>query len=248
MNPNEAIINPIRSPRSPDPGSLVILVSSRKDMMALCSLLQVKPDHSFDFMMSRICTSISESHHFSVVGPMVGAPYAAILFENLIAWGARKFIFFGLCGSISPNVKIGDIILPTGSFIQEGTSLHYGKETGEVSLCSGNILSKLKAAFEEEHLVFQEGLVVTTDAVFRETRELVYAYQEKNALGVEMELSALFTIGKYRGVDIGAVLVVSDELSTFQWKPGFGEDFFKKQCKVVQRTISKICLTLQQLK
>ncbi|MBA4368422.1 MAG: uridine phosphorylase [Desulfobacterium sp.] len=248
MNSNEAIINPIRSPRSPDPGSLVILVSSRKDMIALCSLLQVKPDHSFDFMMSRICTSAFENHPFSVVGPMVGAPYAAILFENLIAWGARKFIFFGLCGSISPNVKIGDIILPTGSFIQEGTSLHYGKKTGEVSFCSRDILTQLKAAFEEELLVFQEGLVWTTDAVFRETKELVCTYQGKNALGVEMELSALCTIGNYRGVDIGAVLVVSDELSTFQWKPGFGEDFFKKQCKAVQRTISKLCPTLQPLK
>jgi len=244
MNSNEAIINPIRSPRSPDPGSLVILVSSRKDMTALCSLLQVKPDHSSDFMMSRISTFTSENNHFSVVGPMVGAPYAAILFENLIAWGERKFIFFGLCGSISPNVKIGDIILPSGSFIQEGTYLHYGKNTGEVSYCSTDILSLLKKAFEEDLLVFQEGLVWTIDAVFRETKELVYTYQEKNTLGVEMELSALYTIGQYRGVDIGAVLVVSDELSTLQWKPGFGEVSFKEQCKAVQRTISKICLTL----
>ncbi|RPJ79429.1 MAG: hypothetical protein EHJ94_08085 [Deltaproteobacteria bacterium] len=248
MNSNEAIINPIRSSRSPDPGSLVILVSSRKDMTALCSLLEVKLDRSFDFMMSRIYTSASENHHFSVVGPMVGAPYAAILLENLIAWGARNFIFFGLCGAISPNVHIGDIILPAGSFIQEGTSLHYGKETGEVSFCSGNILSQLKAAFEEERLVFQEGLVVTTDAVFRETKELVCTYQEKNALSVEMELSALYTIGHYRGVEVGAVLAVSDELSTFQWKPGFGEDFFKKQCKAVQRTISKICLMLHPMR
>jgi uridine phosphorylase len=248
MNFNEAIINPIRTPRSPDPGSLVILVSSRKDVTALCSLLQMKPEHSFDFMMSRICTSASENHHFSVVGPIVGASYAAILFENLIAWGARKFIFFGLCGAISPNVKIGDILLPNGSFIQEGTSLHYGKKNGEVSFCSTDIHLQLKTAFEEELLLFQEGLVVTTDAVFRETKELVCTYQEKNALGIEMELSALYTIGKYRGVDIGAVLVVSDELSTFRWKPGFGEVFFKKQCKAVQRTISKLCPTLQPLK
>jgi uridine phosphorylase len=244
MNSNDAVINPVRGAKSPDPGPVVILVSSKKDYQALCGLLKGKPSHSIDFLMSRICTFTDENHHFSVVGPIIGAPYAAILFENLIAWGARKFVFFGLCGSISPEISIGDIILPKGSFIQEGTSLHYGKKIGDPSFCSKDISLQIKTLFSEEQLNFQEGFVWTTDAVFRETEELVRNYQEKNALGVEMELSALFTIGKYRGVDIGAVLVVSDELSTFQWKPGFGTDCFKKQCKKVQRIISKLCLTL----
>ena len=94
----------------------------------------------------------------------------------------------------------------------------------------------------EKEIVFQEGCIFTTDAVFRETKDLVQNYQKKEVLGVEMELSALFTIGNFRGVPISAILVVSDELSTLQWKPGFGAERFKKQCKVVQGMITKICL------
>jgi len=245
MNSNDAVINPVRGRKSPDPGPVVILVSGKKDFQALCGLFKGKPSRSMDFLMSRICTFSDEEHHFSVVGPIIGAPYAAILLENLIAWGAQKVVFFGLCGSISPEIKIGDILLPAGSFIEEGTSLHYGGKTGDLSLGSQEMFRQLKTAFSQAPLDVREGVVWTTDAVFRETRELVCAYQEKNALGVEMELSALFTIGNYRGIDVGAVLVVSDELSTFQWKPGFGTARFKKQCKSVQRMISKLCLTLR---
>lgn len=248
MNSNDAVINPIRGRKSPDPGSLVVMVSSGKHMQAICDLQPAKPDHSMEFMMSRICTFTGESHCFSVVGPIIGSPYAAILLENLIAWGAQDFIFFGLCGSVSPEVEIGDIILPSGSYIEEGTSLHYGKQTGAVSYCSEGIRKHLKVTCSEEKLAFQEGLVWTTDAVFRETKALVRSYREKGAIAVEMELSALFTIGAFRGVNIGAALVVSDELSTYNWKPGFGSDRFKKQCKTAQRMIATVCLKLQPLK
>ena len=173
--------------------------------------------------------------------PIIGSPYAAILLENLIAWGAQDFIFFGLCGSVSPEVTIGDILLPTGAYIEEGTSLHYGKQTGAVSYCSESIRQHLKASCNAQNLAFQEGLVWTTDAVFRETKTLVRSYREKGAIAVEMELSALFTIGAFRGVKIGAALVVSDELSTYNWKPGFGSDRFKMQCKTAQRMIATVC-------
>lgn len=248
MQPTKAVINPIRSKRSPDPGPVVVLVSSTKDYRSLCNCLGRKPDNSSEFMMSRIQTFVDETVHFSVVGPVIGAPYAAILIENLIAWGAQSILYAGLCGSISPAVRIGDVILPRGSFIEEGTSVHYGMKAGDISYGSETMSAVLKGCFEKYDIPFQEGLVWTTDAVFRETEELIRTYQEKNAVAVEMELSALFTIGKYRGADIGAILVVSDELSTFQWNPGFGNKDFKATCKAVQRMIANLCLTSRLMK
>ena len=63
--------------------------------------------------------------NFSITGPFIGAPYAAMLLETLIAWGARRIIFLGWCGAVAEEVKIGDIILPTAALIDEGTSGHY---------------------------------------------------------------------------------------------------------------------------
>ena len=61
----------------------------------------------------------------------------------------------------------------------------------------------------------------------RETREKVERYQKEGVLAVEMEISALFTVAKFRGAELGAMPVVSDELATFKWRPGFKmEEFY----------------------
>ena len=83
--------------------------------------------------------------------------------------------------------------------------------------------------------------VLTTDAVFREIPEKVVNYQKRGVLAVEMELSALFTVGKSYGVDMAGILVVSDELSTLKWKPGFKTDDFKKGRMAVTDIIGEIC-------
>jgi len=69
-----------------------------------------------------------------VVGPFVGAPYAAMLLETLIAWDVEKIIFFGWCGAISHDVKIGDIIIPT----------HRSIIIKEMTLYPGLLLTSLK--------------------------------------------------------------------------------------------------------
>ncbi|MBW1899703.1 MAG: nucleoside phosphorylase [Deltaproteobacteria bacterium] len=245
MNYDEAVINPVKGNNSPDPGSVVILVSSGKDMNAICTLLGAGPDDFSNLMTSRFCTIDQNGRRCSIVGPIIGAPYAVILLETLIAWGARRFVFFGLCGAISREVKTGDIVLPKGAVIEEGTSLHYGENTGKTVFCSKDTFSWIKEILSREQFPCHEGIVWTTDAAFRETTGKVSSYQEKNILAVEMETSALFTVGRFREVDVGAILVVSDELSTLKWKPGFGEERFKKNCKAVQRIITKLCLTIK---
>ncbi len=245
MKSAETVINPAKGNKSPDPGPLAILVSSNKDMNAICTLLGAAPDDFSSLMISRCCTIDRDGLRYSIVGPIIGAPYAVLLLETLIAWGSRRVVFFGLCGAISRKVKIGDIVLPTGAVIEEGTSLHYGENTGQTVFCSTNTLSLIKETFSKERISYHEGVVWTTDAAFRETTEKVLFYQEKNILAVEMETSALFTVGMFRKVDVGAILVVSDELSTLTWKPGFGENRFKKNCKAIQGVITKLCLTIK---
>ncbi len=66
----------------------------------------------------------------------------------------------------------------------------------------------------------------TTDAVYRENRSRMQGLVRQGALGVEMEASALFAVGAYRGVRVASLLVVSDELAGDAWKPGFRDPGF----------------------
>ena len=162
---------------------------------------------------------------------MVGAPYAVMILENLIAWGVETVLFIGWCGAISKNVKIGDIIIPNSCFIDEGTSPQYDSSDDSdnmISRPSAEITEKLLEIAERKKIPCHEGKIWTTDAIFRETEEKVKYYQDSNVLAVEMETSALFTVAGYRGIKAGAVLIVSDELSELKWRPGFRQESFKK--------------------
>jgi len=61
---------------------------------------------------------------------------------------------------------------------------------------------------------------------------------------VDMELSALFTVARFRRVEIGALLVVSDELGTLSWRPGFSSGRFNRSRKMAAEVIPAICQKL----
>jgi uridine phosphorylase len=192
-------------------------------------------------LMSRLYITSSDAVPVSMAGPMMGAPYAVAMMETLIAWGAQMILFFGWCGAVSPEVSIGDIIVPTGSIIDEGTSRHYGGGTDSTSPAAPKAVRKIEHILSGQDLSFRKGLVWSTDAPFRETPEKVSAARDQGAVAVEMETSALFTVGRYRQVPVGAVLVVSDEISSMTWKPGFKEKRFRDARRAVCEGLAGIC-------
>lgn len=239
----DAIIKPVRPSGCPQLGPLGLMVSTRVDMETILKtasqdLAAVKRSP----LMSRLYVA-KEGNRVSVVGPMMGAPYAVAIMETLIAWGARKLLFFGWCGAISPDVRIGDIVVPTGALIDEGTSLHYGGSVGETVSADEEASRQIAQMLKDRELSFQKGPVWSTDAPFRETPQKVEAARDRNAVAVEMETSALFTVGRYRKVSVGAVLVVSDDLSSLTWEPGFKDPRFRTARRAICQGFAKLCRT-----
>ncbi|MBA3017696.1 MAG: nucleoside phosphorylase [Proteobacteria bacterium] len=241
---DNSIIKPLKRKNSPRLGPVAVLMADDKDLRFFCKLLNISEDNFTRLLMSKVYVEDSGKQGLSVAGPFIGAPYAVMLLETLIAWGARKVIFLGMCGAISPEIKIGDIVVPTDSIIDEGTSKHYNADESLRSKPSFLIVESIKHIFNKNEIEFHDGLVWTTDAVYRETREKLEYYQAKDALAVDMELSALFTVGRFRNIEIGSILVVSDELATYEWHPGFRKKQFIKTRKIVAEVIKSLCATL----
>jgi len=216
-----------------------VMVSSESDLRILCDIMDLEGDRFKKILMSRLCIGGGDKN-ITLAGPFIGAPYTVMLLETLIAWGVRKILFLGWCGAVSPDVRIGDIIIPAGAIIDEGTSKHYGKVDGSLVRPSGNISESIKEALKKKGLFFHEGIIWSTDGIYRETREKVEHFQKKNAIAVEMELSALFTVGCFRNIEVGGILVVSDEISTFKHLAGFHEKVFRKSRKAVCEVIKEV--------
>ena len=244
MTNYDAIVNPVKSKNAPDIGSIAVMAATEMDLFLLCDLLDFKRDDYRRLFTSRLYAHQSSSGGICLSGPCIGAPYAAMMLESLIAWGARRIIFLGWCGAVSKQVKIGDIILPTSAVVDEGTSRDYTDTNSGPSQPASSMASLIGQVLEDNRIDFHSGKIWTTDAVYRETREKVENYQQQGVLAVEMEISALYSVAQFRQVELGGILVVSDELSTYKWRPGFREKRFIKTRKIVTKVIKSLCATL----
>jgi len=158
---------------------------------------------------------------------MIGAPQAVLVLERLIALGVTDVLAIGWCGSLQPNVRIGDVVLPVSAVSEEGTSGHYPLDISQPGP-SFDLLNPLERALEGRGLQVHKGGVWSTDAPFREMKSKVLKYQEEGLLAVDMETSALFTVSHFRSVRLAVAMVVSDELSTLKWHHGFMDVRFKE--------------------
>ena len=65
--------------------------------------------------------------------PGVGAPLAAGLLEEVIAFGCRRFIACGGCGVLERDVAVGHFIVVSGAVRDEGVSYHYLPPSSEIA-------------------------------------------------------------------------------------------------------------------
>jgi uridine phosphorylase len=241
MSWNDAIIFPKKGKNSPELGPVAVVSGTESDLFMLCKLFDFDADDYQKLFTSRLYVSSRSSGETSLCGPLVGSPYAAMVIENLIAWGAETLFFLGWCGSISQQVKIGDIVVATSALIDEGTSGHYQHNENGRSYPSERLVARLSAEMTQAQIRFHNGVIWTTDAIYRETRRKIETFQRRNALAVEMEISSLFTVARYRGADLGALAVVSDELASFKWRPGFKMKEFRRGRQTACKVIKDVC-------
>jgi uridine phosphorylase len=243
VNEDDAIISPRKGKSSPKLGPVAVMVATETDLSLFCELFNFTENLYRKLFISRLYVGKKSKSPVSLAGPFIGAPYAVMLLETLIVWGVRNILFLGWCGAISDNVKIGDVILPTAALIDEGTSAHY-HSTNSPSTASLIMVNHARQCLREEQIAFHQGAIWSTDAVYRETPAKLEYFQKQNALAVDMETSALFSVAQYRGVELGAVLVVSDELSAYKWRPGFKQKRFQQTRRIACGMVTRLCQRL----
>ncbi|NPA49668.1 MAG: nucleoside phosphorylase, partial [Thermodesulfobacteria bacterium] len=139
-------------------------------------------------------------------GPVLGAPQAAIALEYLKASGVREILTFGWAGALREELPLGSLFLPEKALSAEGTSSHYGYHPYP----SRELFWWLYHELVAQGLVFEVGTVVSTDALFREDEDFLARFSAAQV--VDMETSALFSVGKALGISLASLLLLSDRL------------------------------------
>jgi uridine phosphorylase len=197
----------------------VILSYQRSLFEEVCAAHPVTPAEGYFAHQLRYLDG--EDGRVAIAGNFgVGAPAAAVMLEELIAFGVRRFVSVGTAGSLRSDLPPGSLVLCDSAFRDEGTSYHYLPGGGAV-YPSETLTSSLSRALGARGLGFRKGPSWTTDAIYRETAAEVLLHAGKGALVVEMEASALFAVARFRSCLIAACFSVSDTLAELQWRPEF---------------------------
>lgn len=152
----------------------------------------------------------------AVAHPGIGGPMAAALLEEIIALGCRKFIACGGAGVLDKALAVGHLLVPSAAVRDEGTSYHYLPPGREVNASAAAVaaIERVLRANQIEYLVSKTW---TTDAPYRETRELIRRRQAEGCLTVEMEAASFFAVAEFRGITFGQILYGGDDVSGAEW-------------------------------
>ncbi|HEV2137236.1 MAG TPA: uridine phosphorylase [Nitrososphaerales archaeon] len=165
-----------------------------------------------------------------VLSTGIGGPSAAIAVEELARLGARVMIRVGTCGAISPDVKVGSIIIADAAVRMDGTSSQYAHPGYPAAATPGVVLAlqDTARALGKKAIV---GIAASTDSFYvgqgrksfggyfpSDKSHLIEDLRAANVLCFEMEAATIFTLGRIFGLKTGALFAVVANRATNEFK------------------------------
>jgi uridine phosphorylase len=165
----------------------------------------------------RTFTGMYKGVKVSVTSTGMGCPSAAIAAEELMNIGAECLIRIGSSAALQPDIKIGDLLISTGSMKNEGTSKFYVPDEFpavpdfDLTRVMIDTAREMKDQFVGK---VYYGINATDDAFYGETPEWIEKLAKYGCMNVEMESSALYTVCHRRKKRAAMVSAASGNLIT----------------------------------
>jgi DeoD family purine-nucleoside phosphorylase len=146
----------------------------------------------------------------SVQATGMGCPSAAIVMEELVQLGVKRFLRVGTCGGLQEDLRLGDLIVAVSAVAADGTAANYVRGEPHAPTADWELVHAAVHAAKELEQPLRVGAIASSDTFYDPDPERHRRWSERGVLGVEMEAAVLFTIGALRGVKAGCLLTVSD--------------------------------------
>ncbi len=151
----------------------------------------------------------------SIMGSGMGMPTLSIYINELVReYGVKTLIRVGTCGSLQPQVNVGDIVLPmTASTNSQVNRLRF-QGMDYAPAATFHLLLKAYEAAKASGANVHIGGIYSSDTFYPDDPEWWKLWAAYGTLVCEMETNALYTLAAKFQVDSLSVLTVSDSLVT----------------------------------
>jgi DeoD family purine-nucleoside phosphorylase len=146
----------------------------------------------------------------SVQASGMGCPSAAIVIEELVQLGVKKIMRVGTCGSLQPDLSMGDLIIVLSATPADSTASHYVLGEPHAPTADFGLVHEAVHQAKELGKPVRVGPIVSSDIFYQPDEGLAGRWSDRGILAVEMEAAVLFTLGALRKIQAGCMLIVSD--------------------------------------
>jgi uridine phosphorylase len=156
----------------------------------------------------------------AAVSSGIGSPGLAIALEELARIDTKTVIRVGTCGSLQPDMQLGDLVISTGAVRLDGASKDYVRPEFP-AVADYRVVAALVKAAEKLKLRHHVGITASTDTFYcgqgrpgynnylPSFQEHIFDDMQKAGVkNFEMEAGCLFTLSSLFGLMSGCICVV----------------------------------------
>lgn len=150
----------------------------------------------------------------------IGSPALAIALEELVRIGVKTVIRVGTCGSLQPDMKVGDLVITTGAVRLDGASKDYVIPEYP-AVANYKIVEALIEAAKKLTVKYHVGITASTDTFYcgqgrpgfndylpSHKANIFKDMQKARVKNFEMEGGCLLTLASLFGIQAGMICVV----------------------------------------
>ena len=197
-----------------------VLVPGDPKRVAKIASLWDKAEEVADYRQYHTMKGEYQGANLACTSSGIGSPALAIAFDELLRVGVHTFIRVGTCGSLQPDMHIGDLVITTGAVRLDGASKDYVIPEYP-AIAHFEVVEALIEAAKKLKVKYHVGITASTDTFsvgqarpgFNDylpshKANLFKDMKAANVKNFEMEAGCLLTMGSLFGVRTGAICVV----------------------------------------
>lgn len=149
----------------------------------------------------------------SVMAHGMGIPSASIYATELIeAYGAKRLLRVGSCGTSHPDVKLRDIVIGMGASTDSNVNRMRFGGYDFAAIASFDLLQKSVAAARALGVRYHVGNLFSADLFYTPDPGMFETMARYGVYGIEMEAAGIYAIAAEHGVEALAICTVSDDI------------------------------------
>ena len=198
--------------RPQDIGKYALVPGPKERLDAIVKRLQ-NPMKNFAFMEYTMFTGDYEGVKVTAINGGRFSADTGITTEILCNAQAQVMIRLGSCGALREDIKVGDLVIAESAIRGDGVTPYYVDKNFNTT-ADPDLIANLFEVSKNVGLTVHKGKVWSTDAILRETRDVVGKATDEGAIAVDMVTSTFLTICQIYKIPAAVILAVSDNVIT----------------------------------